>query len=924
MTSHRSKTLLALSTVLGSLLLTACGEKPEVLLASAKSYLDKNESKAAIIQVKNALQVNPDMPEARFLLGKAMLESGDFAGAEAELRKALHLKYPLDAVAPPLAKALLAKGQAKILIDEFGKTELTQGPAQANLLTSLVTAYALQGNMEQSKASLNAALVAQPGYPPALMQQAQEKASQHDFDGALALIDEVISKSPESYEAWKLKGDIHLHAKGEISEALTAYKKTIEIKHNFIAGHSAIITILLLQGKPVEAAEQIAQLKKFAPNHPRTQFHEAQVAFVQKDYKLASTLAQQVLSTSPNNIPALQLAGAIALQLHSLPQAQDYLNKALKAMPTLTVARRLLVVTYLRSGQTAKAMEALLPGLRMEPIDPNLLPVAGEVYLQSGDSKKAEEYFTQAGQQTPGNAKNRTSLALIHMLHGPADSAFEELHDIATSDTGTTADMALVSVHLSRQEFDMALQAIDALEKKQPGKPLPPHLRAQTLLAKKDTAGARKSFEHALAIDPGYFPAAAGLASLDMADKNPEKAKMRMGAILANDPKNTQALLALAEIAAKSGAPDGEVAKLIGNAVATTPADVNLHLLLIDFYMRHKDTKGATSAAQNAVAALPDNPQLLDALGRTQQLSGDFHQAEATYTKWANLQPPSPLPLMRLAGLHIAAKEINAAYTSLRKALAIQPDLLDVQRALISLDLGAGRFQDAMATARTVQKQRAHDAAGYLLEGDIHVHEKHWERAAEAYRTGLKQVNASELALKLHNALVAGGKGTEADKFAAMWQKANPKDASFLLYLGDAAVAHNDYSAAENKYATVVQLQPNSALAYNNLAWVSGKLKKDGAIAYAEKAVSLAPQQAAFIDTLAFLLSDKGDYVKALDLQNKAVAMQPANTLFKLNLAKIHLKGGNKELARKELEALSKLGDKFSAQSEVTSLLKTL
>ncbi|OGB33483.1 MAG: hypothetical protein A3F78_22405 [Burkholderiales bacterium RIFCSPLOWO2_12_FULL_61_40] len=924
MTSHRSKSLLALSTVLGSLLLTACGEKPEALLASAKSYLDKNESKAAIIQVKNALQVNPDMPEARFLLGKAMLESGDFSGAEAELRKALHLKYPLDSVAPPLAKALLAKGQAKMLIDEFGKTELTQGPAQANLLTSLVTAYAMQGNMEQSKASLNAALAAQPGYPPALMQQAREKASQHDFDGALDLIDEVISKSPESHEAWKLKGDIHLYAKGEISEALTAYQKTIQIKHNFLAGRSAIITILLLQGKQVEAEEQIAQLKKIAPNHPRTLYHEAQLAFRKKDFELAKTLAQQVLSTSPADIPALQLAGTIALQLNSLPQAQDYLNRALKAVPTLTVARRLLVVTYLRSGQTAKAMEALLPGLRMKPIDPHLLPVAGEVYLQSGDPKKAEEYFTQASQQTPGNAKNRTSLALVQMLNGSPDSAFEELHDIAMSDTGTTADMALISVHLSRREFDKALQAIDALEKKQPGKPLAPQLRAQTLLAKKDVAGARKSFEHALAADPNYFPAVAGLAGLDLADKNPEKARMRINAVLANDPKNSQALLALAEIAVQSGASDGEVAKLIGNAVATNPTNVKLHVLLIDFYMRHKDTKGATSAAQNAVAAMPDNPQLLDALGRTQQLSGDLLQAMATYTKLANLQPQSPLPLMRLAGVHIAAKDMQAAYASLRKALVIQPDLLDVQRAVISLDLGAKRFQDAMATARTVQKQRATEAVGYLLEGDIHAYEKHWERAAEAYRAGLKQVNSTELALKLHTVLVAGGKGTEADKFSALWQKANPKDAAFLLYLGDAAIAHNDYSTAENKYATVVQLQPNSAIAYNNLAWVSGKLKKESAIAYAEKAVSLAPQQAAFMDTLAFLLSDKGDYVKALDLQNKAVAMQPTNALFRLNLAKIHLRGGNKELARKELDALSKLGDKFSAQPEVISLLKTL
>jgi predicted Zn-dependent protease len=78
------------------------------------------------------------------------------------------------------------------------------------------------------------------------------------------------------------------------------------------------------------------------------------------------------------------------------------------------------------------------------------------------------------------------------------------------------------------------------------------------------------------------------------------------------------------------------------------------------------------------------------------------------------------------------------------------------------------------------------------------------------------------------------------------------------------------------------------------------------------------------MDTLAMLYSDKGDYAKALEWQDKAIAALPENKLFKLNLAKIHVKGGKKDLARKELEGLVKLGDKFGGQAEVTDLLKSL
>ncbi|OGA97424.1 MAG: hypothetical protein A3E79_13880 [Burkholderiales bacterium RIFCSPHIGHO2_12_FULL_61_11] len=924
MSFKKSTAPMTLPALLVALLLAACSEKPEAMIISAKDYLAKNDNKAAVIQIKNALQSDPNLPEARFLLGSALLDSGDPVGAETELRKALDLKHPQDAVVPSLAKAMMAQGQAKKLTEEFAKIDLTQPQAKASLQMTLASAYAMQSQPDLAQTALDAALQAEPGYAPALLAQARQKAGQRDFDGALAMVDDVIAKSPRSFEAWKFKGDILLYAKNQGDDALAAYRKSVEIKPDFLAGHAAVTTMLLQKGDLAAAAVQIEQLKKLSANHPQTQYLEALLAFQKKDFKLARELTQQVVRAAPGNVQGLQLAGAVELQLNSLPSAENYLSRAVQAAPTLALARRLLVVTYLRAGQPAKAMATLLPGLNRENIDPELLSVAGEVYLQNGDVKQAQEYFEKASKQAPKDGRKRTALALTHLMSGSVDTAFEELRDIAVSDTGTTADLALISAHLRRQEFDKALKAIDGLEKKQPAKPLAAFLRARTLLAKRDTAGARKSFERALTIDPSYFPAVASLAAMDMADKKPEDAKKRFEAVLAKDPKNGQAWLALAELAARSGAAKDEVARLIGKAVAAKPADVAPRLLLINFHLRNKDFKQASSAAQSAVAALPDSPEVLDALGRTQQAAGELNQAIASYNKLAGLQPLSPQPHLRLAAAHLAEKNKEAARASLRKALEIKPDLLQAQRALIALDLDAKKLGEALATARTVQQQRPKEAAGYVFEGDINASQKKWDSAATAYRVGLKQVNSSDLAIKLHSVLLASGKGAEADKFLSTWQKDNPKDAAFLYYQGTRALARKDYGSAEKNYAEVIKLQPNNAVAYNNLAWVTSRLNKDGAVAYAERANTLAPNQPAFMDTLAMLLSDKGDYAKAVELQTKALALQPQNALFKLNLAKIHIKGGKKDLARKELNELTKLGDKFPAQGEVSTLLTGL
>ncbi len=163
-------------------------------------------------------------------------------------------------------------------------------------------------------------------------------------------------------------------------------------------------------------------------------------------------------------------------------------------------------------------------GLGNEAIDPSLYAVAGQTYLQNGDAKKAEEYFAKALKLDPANAGKQTALALSRLAGGETASAFDELQNIAGSDSGISADLALISAHMRRKEFDQALAAVAKLEGKQPDKPLAADLRGRIQLAQKDSAAARKSFEQALTIDPSYFAAAVSLATLDMADKKPDEA----------------------------------------------------------------------------------------------------------------------------------------------------------------------------------------------------------------------------------------------------------------------------------------------------------------------------------------------------------------------------------------------------------------
>ena len=907
--------LLSLSLAAG------CGNSSDEMLSSAKDYLAKNDHAAATIQLKNALAQNPNSAEARFLLGRALLDSGDAVAAEVELRKALDLKFATDQVTPVLARALLAQGQFK-KIDELAKQPITSPEGLADLKTTIAQSFAMQGKLEASRNAFEEAVAAKSDFAPALLGLARIKVAGQDLAGAHAIIDGILAKSPKDANALLFKADL-LRAEGKTAEAVAAYEKGIEIKPQAITAHAALIMIHLRERKPELAAKQLEAMQKAAAKHPLTYYMQGLTAYGRKDIPAARSAVENLLKVQPDNPQGLQLAGLIAYKNRSDIQAQEHLRKALQKAPGLDFGRRTLVMSYLRSGQPTKAVEALQPVLHGSETRTPWLAIAGNTYMQSGDAKTAEEYFQRAAKVDPQNKQTQTALAMARMRSGHADEALSDLEQIASADSGISADMALIATSIRQKQFDKALKAIANFEKKQPDNPVVHNLRGGALLGKCASEGARKSFEKALAINPAYIPAATALAQMDLLAKKPDQAQKRFESVLAKEPNNVQAMLALAELQARTGGKPDEVASLIGKAIATAPSDPTPRLALIGLHVRSKENKKALTAVQEALAAIPDRPELLDVAGQVYQLNGDTNQALATYGKLTSLLPTSAHPYLRMAEIQVGAKNKEGARNSLVKGLALQPDSLPMQRAMIMLDVDDRKFDAALAKARDIQKKQPKISAGHVLEGDIHIIGKAWSQAATAYRAGLKIAPTTDLAERLYTALLLDGKAGDAASFADSWLKAHPKDNAFRLFLAESANKRKDYGAAAAHYRTLLAAEPNNPAVLNNLAWSLGQMKDPKAITHAEQANKLAPNQPAIMDTLGMLLVEQGNTERGLELLAKALQLAPGAHAVRLNHAKALLKAGKKTEAKQELETLAKLGDKFP-QAEVTELIKGL
>lgn len=933
------------TSVLTACLLAACGgEGFDSLMGSAKTLLAKGDSKAAIIQLKNAIQQKPDAAEARYLLGKAFFDAGDSRSAEVELRKAAALHYAPDQVSPLIARAQVANQAFKLLIEQFASVQLGTPAARADLATSLAVAYEAMGSHDKAVAAMDVALKAVPDYAPAMIFQIRLKAREGDLTAALQMAEALLKREAKLAEVWRLKGDILLAASrsGKVLEgststtaasaapvatataaaAVAAYRQALLLQPDDIAAHASLMNYWMEAGDVAAATEHLPGLKKILPKHPQTMYFDALLTFMGKDYKAARELTQQLLKVAPENALALQLAGAVEFELKSYVQAEEWLAKSLKISPNLSAARRMLTQIYLVTARPAKAVSAVQPLLLNGTPDAQVYSLAGEAFLQNGDTKKAEGYFAQAAKLNPLDSRSRTQLALGKAASAKPEDVLAELKSISDSDPSAVADIAIIRAQLQRRELDKALAAIDVLERKQPKRPVASNLRGLVQLAKKDNAAARLSFERAVALDPSFYPATALLASLDMADKNPAAAQKRFEALLLAAPDNVNAHLALAELRVLAGAPKEEVAALIEKAILIKPSAAVARVALVEHYLKNRDLKAAQSAAQKGIAALPEAPELLEVQGRVRLLAGEYNQASESFNALARAMPRSPMPHLRLAEVQVALKNLPSALASLKRALELAPDLLSARRRLGEVQIASGDFKGALLSAALLQKQQLANPAGFTLEGDAQAAQKAWPAAAAAYRQSLAKAVDSGVASKLHFTLSNAANKAEAEKFANGWLQEHATDADFLFYLAGADLLQDHLQSAEARFAAVLKLQPENAAALNNLAWLMLKLGKPGALALAEKANQLAPQQPAFLDTLSMVFEADKQWARAVEVQSQAVNLQPENFALRLRLAKLYLASGDKPQAGVELQRLAKAGKKFGAQAEVQELLR--
>ena len=331
--------------------------------------------------------------------------------------------------------------------------------------------------------------------------------------------------------------------------------------------------------------------------------------------------------------------------------------------------------------------------------------------------------------------------------------------------------------------------------------------------------------------------------------------------------------------AAEAGAAGDEerLVAFLEQAIVAYPAAPQPRIVLGRYYMLKRDSASALEILEEFVWGAEPTPALLGLYGAAQISEGKYSEARDSLESLRELQPGNPAVHYQLAKVYAQLGETDLIESSLQKAIELNPQSVESQIALARFYLLRGD----MAAAEAVV-----DAARSLAPDNPDV---------------LKLVDSYEQQL---------AQGGERNDIAPAMLRAQER------------LASGDMEGAIGGYQEVLELDPNNIEALNNLAWFSKESDPEGALAYARKAASLAPDSAMVLDTLAMVLVENQQIDEAVKTIESALAIAPGESGIQLHSAIILQRAGNSQRALQTLQQLAASEDESLEKQQAQALLE--
>ena len=604
-----------------------------------------------------------------------------------------------------------------------------------------------------------------------------------------------------------------------------------------------------------EAIRYYQQADQVKPDQPEVVLPLVRALFADKQDDLAEKYCRQLISTHKSLSTPYDILFGHYLQQRQPDRAEQVLKEKIANNPGQGVY--LIQLAALYNGMNRKSdMTATLGRLTSDvKTYPNAHLLAGDYYLMVRDYDNAIQQYQQGEKDVP---KEKTSYQkrIIEALslqnkHDEASKVVADLLKQNPKDPEAIAMHAAILLQSGKQDqIKTVISELQPLVVKMPTSPV---LHYNLALAyqsnfratrnKENLEPARLQFQEAVNIRPKYTPALLGLAEVELELGDNRKAVQTADTMIPKDPI----------ITSDPGINKARLIRSIG---------------LINMGERDK----AREELNGVLKGLPGSQDARFQLASLDLSEKHFKEAQDGFETMR--KAGDSRGLMGLIEVKVAQRDFDGALAMVREQLKQTPDRIDYQLALANIEFRASK----------------------------------WSEAANDFQKVIdRNPKAIEIYLRLGEARRYGGDLKAAEAVFKKAHEVAPTDTMPLLQLGLLYDTTGRNPEARKTYEEVLKIQPDNPVALNNLAYAIADdgVDLDQALNYAQRAQQKRPNDLDVMDTLGLIYIKKNLTDDGIRLLKEIVRQQPQRSAYHLHLAMGYYQQGNRNAARKELEAAS-------------------
>lgn len=615
-------------------------------------YATAQNNKAAIIEFRNALQIDPKYAAARYQLGLTYLKTGQTGDAFKELERASSLDpNNLDAHIKTAELYFLGKNfkesrdkvlaildvdktfadayalLAQIELAEGHMVESDQAVMQALKLKPEESRYHIvhariltaSNQISDAEAALKKAIEIDPS-PNNLKALVAFYMSQKRDQDAEQILQTLLAKNPDAPESYLDLAMFYMN-KGEQVAAEKNILAAIDKKPE-----SADIYLVLgnFYHKIKEFEKSEKAYKDAISKSPKPEDIQAILAnfyYQTGKYELAGQEVTGILTRNAQHPMASLVKAKLLIRDQKNNDALTILDRLVRDVPRWGEPFYWKGVAHLNKGEAQLSLSAVDQSLKLAPNDPDARTLSAQHLFLKRDFEAARKESIRALQLAPGNFRAAIILGKSLLSLGKADDAaklFEEMEGHAPE--------------------NIEIQ----------------YNKSAAYLAQKNIPKTIETLEKILTLQPDFSPALVALSGILIQQKKVETAIALVRKHLEGSPQHLEYYHLLAGILDKYGSSPEEALMLLRQAQEVAPDSPRTYIMTAALLVRMKKTEEAIKEYKILTEKNPSFVEGYMALGALLDKNGDYAGAKVAYLKVLALQPTFAAAANNLAWLIVS------------------------------------------------------------------------------------------------------------------------------------------------------------------------------------------------------------------------------------------------------------------------------